>query len=62
MAICGKTWQKLYPAGRIIQLLAPLVDGKGGGKPAFARGGGKSPEKLDALMEQAPSLLEGMID
>jgi alanyl-tRNA synthetase len=38
-------------AGSIVQELAPIVDGKGGGKPAFAQAGGKSPRKLpDAIL------------
>jgi alanyl-tRNA synthetase len=57
LALTSKEWQKAYPAGKIIQILAPLVDGKGGGKPAFARGGGKAPEKLDELINQAPALI-----
>ncbi|MCX6976875.1 MAG: DHHA1 domain-containing protein, partial [Verrucomicrobia bacterium] len=35
-----------FQAGKIIQLIAPLVDGKGGGKPESARGGGKDPSQL----------------
>jgi alanyl-tRNA synthetase len=61
LALSGKAWQKTYPAGKIIQTLAPLVDGKGGGKPAFARGGGKSPDKLDDLIQQAPGLIAGLV-
>ncbi len=61
LALSGKAWQKTYPAGKIIQTLAPLVDGKGGGKPAFARGGGKSPDKLDDLIQQAPGLISGLV-
>jgi alanyl-tRNA synthetase len=37
-------------AGKIIQSIAPIVGGKGGGKPDNARGGGKDAAKLaDAL-------------
>jgi alanyl-tRNA synthetase len=31
-------------AGNLIKLAAPLVDGRGGGQPAQAQGGGKKPE------------------
>jgi alanyl-tRNA synthetase len=44
-------------AGKIIQTIAPVVGGKGGGKPEGARGGGKDPSKLDAALAQAKSLL-----
>ncbi len=39
-----------HRAGDIIRELAPQLGGKGGGKPDFAMGGGKSPEKLDAVL------------
>jgi alanyl-tRNA synthetase len=44
-------------AGKIIQTIAPLVGGKGGGKPEGARGGGKDPSKLDEALAQAKTLL-----
>jgi alanyl-tRNA synthetase/REP element-mobilizing transposase RayT len=44
-------------AGKIIQQIAPLVGGKGGGKPDNARGGGKDVAKLDAALAKARSLL-----
>ncbi len=44
-------------AGRIIQAIAPLVGGKGGGKPDFARGGGKDASKIDEALSKARSLL-----
>jgi len=60
LAVSGAPWQKAYPAGKIIQTLAPLVDGKGGGKPAFARGGGKSPGKIKELIQQASALVAAL--
>ena len=44
-------------AGKIIQTIAPIVGGKGGGKPDNARGGGKNPSKLDEALAKAKSLL-----
>ncbi len=44
-------------AGKIIQSIAPLIGGKGGGKPDNARGGGKDPSQLDAALAQAKTLL-----
>ncbi len=44
-------------AGKIIQQIAPLVGGKGGGKPDNARGGGKDASKLDEALARAKTLL-----
>jgi alanyl-tRNA synthetase len=44
-------------AGKIIGAIAPLVGGKGGGKPEGARGGGKDPSKLDEALAHAKMLL-----
>jgi alanyl-tRNA synthetase len=44
-------------AGKIIQTIAPIVGGKGGGKPDNARGGGKDASKLDEALAKAKGLL-----
>ena len=44
-------------AGKIIQTIAPIVGGKGGGKPDNARGGGKDAAKLDEALARVKSLL-----
>ncbi len=46
-----------FQAGKIISAIAPLVGGKGGGKPDNARGGGKDPSQLEAALAQAKALL-----
>ena len=43
-------------AGKIIQQIAPVVGGKGGGKPDNARGGGKDAAKLDESLAKAKTL------
>lgn len=44
-------------AGKIIQTIAPIVGGKGGGKPDAARGGGKDTTKIPEALAAAKSLL-----
>jgi alanyl-tRNA synthetase len=46
-------------AGKIIQAIAPIVGGKGGGRPDNARGGGKDVTKLDEALKKATELLAG---
>jgi alanyl-tRNA synthetase len=44
-------------AGKIIQTIAPIVGGKGGGKPDAARGGGKDTSKIPEALAAAKSML-----
>jgi alanyl-tRNA synthetase/REP element-mobilizing transposase RayT len=44
-------------AGKIMQQIAPIVGGKGGGKPDNARGGGKDASKLDEALASVKTLL-----
>ncbi|HEX3988775.1 MAG TPA: alanine--tRNA ligase [Verrucomicrobiae bacterium] len=46
-----------YQAGKIIQTIAPIVGGKGGGRPDNARGGGKDIGKLEEALQKASSML-----
>lgn len=48
-----------FQAGKIIQAIAPIVGGKGGGKPDNARGGGKDASKLDEALGKAKQLIGG---
>jgi alanyl-tRNA synthetase len=48
-----------YQAGKIIQQIAPVVGGKGGGRPDNARGAGRDVEKVGAALEAAVKVLEG---
>lgn len=48
---------KQIQAGKIIQAIAPIVGGKGGGRPDYARGGGKDASKIDEALNKAESLI-----
>lgn len=49
------------PAGQVIKELAPLVGGKGGGKPDMAEGGGNQPENLPAALKASFEIVERML-
>jgi alanyl-tRNA synthetase len=48
-------------ASSLIAKLAPIVGGKGGGKPDLAQAGGKDPEKLGEALDRAPSALRELL-
>jgi alanyl-tRNA synthetase len=57
LAAVSPEFVKNVQAGKLIQQIAPIVGGKGGGKPDNARGGGKDAAKLDEALAKAKSLL-----
>ena len=46
-----------FPANKLIQEIAPIVGGKGGGRPDNAQGAGKDASKIDAVLARARELL-----
>jgi alanine--tRNA ligase len=46
-----------FQAGKIMQAIAPIIGGKGGGKPDNARGGGKDVSKIEEALQKARALL-----
>jgi alanyl-tRNA synthetase len=49
------------PAGQVIKELAPIVGGRGGGKPDMAEGGGNQPEKLAEALEASYGIIERLL-
>ena len=43
-------------AGKVIERIAPIVGGKGGGRPDMAQAGGKDPEGLSAALAEVYAL------
>ncbi len=57
VAAVGKDYTARIAAGKLIQSIAPLVGGKGGGRSDSARGGGKDPSKLGDALAAARDLV-----
>jgi alanyl-tRNA synthetase len=49
------------PANSLIAKLAPIVGGKGGGKPDLAQAGGKDADKLDQALGSAPAAVRELL-
>jgi alanyl-tRNA synthetase len=50
-----------FQAGKLIQQIAPLVGGKGGGRPDLAQGGGTDASKVKEALGKAAELLESSL-
>ena len=61
LAAVSPAYTKKIQAGKIIQAIAPLVGGKGGGRPELAQGGGTNPGGIAAALEKAEELIRGMV-
>jgi len=57
LAATGKAHQGALPAGKLIGAVAPLVGGKGGGRPDGARGGGRDASGLPSALAKAKELI-----
>lgn len=57
---CGATAQKSVNASEVLKQLAPLIEGRGGGKPDFAQAGGTKAAGLNDAMKTAESLVSKM--
>jgi alanyl-tRNA synthetase len=57
LAIVPQSLTSKAQANKIIQAIAPMIGGKGGGRPESAQGGGTDPSKIDNAMMEAHRLL-----
>ncbi len=57
LCLVTKDLTERFHAGKIIQTIAPIVGGKGGGRPDMAQAGGPKPENLEQAIEKLPDLL-----
>ena len=48
-------------AGDMVRTLAPIVGGKGGGRPTFAEAGGKDPSRIPEMLLEAQKLVEKLL-
>ena len=48
---------KRIQAGRIVQEIAPLVGGKGGGRPDLAQGGGTDDSRLNEALDRVATII-----
>ena len=60
VATVSSDFSKKIQAGKIIQTIAPIVGGKGGGRPDNARGGGKDVSKVEAALAKAAEFISAL--
>jgi len=58
IASVSKDLTKRIQAGKLVQEMAPLVGGKGSGRPDLAQGGGADASRLDETLARVPALIE----
>jgi alanyl-tRNA synthetase len=59
VAIVPKQLTSQFQANKIIQQIAPIVGGKGGGRPESAQGAGKDISKVGQVLDEARRILGG---
>jgi alanyl-tRNA synthetase len=57
IAVVPKELTARFQANKLIQQIAPIVGGKGGGRPESAQGAGKDPSKVAEALARARQLL-----
>ncbi len=61
LSAVAPAYTKKIQAGKIIQAIAPLVGGKGGGRPDLAQGGGTNPEGVAAALAKAEEFVRASV-
>ncbi len=61
IATVSKDLTKTIKAGDLVKQLAPIVDGRGGGRPDFAQAGGKAPDKLGEMLAAVPEAVASLV-
>ena len=56
VASVSKDLSKRFQAGKLVQEVAPVVGGKGGGRPDLAQGGGPDASRLDDALARVARL------
>jgi alanyl-tRNA synthetase len=57
VAMATKALAERFHAGRLLQTIAPIVGGSGGGRPEMAQAGGKLADRLDEALRRGRELL-----
>jgi alanyl-tRNA synthetase len=57
LCVVTKDLTDRYKAGQIISRLSEMVDGKGGGRPDMAQGGGSKPEELTRALAEVYKII-----
>ncbi len=52
---------KKVSAGQVVKRIAPIVGGRGGGRPDFAEAGGKDPSKIGEMLVAARGVIETLL-
>jgi alanyl-tRNA synthetase len=58
VASVSKDLTRRFPAGKLVQEVARMVGGGGGGRPDLAQAGGRDPSKLDQALATVPGWVE----
>ncbi|WP_028583433.1 alanine--tRNA ligase [Desulfogranum mediterraneum] len=61
LALVSKELTKTIRAGEVVNRVAALVGGKGGGRPDMAQAGGSMPDKLDEAIARVPAIIEELL-
>jgi alanyl-tRNA synthetase len=61
LASVSPAFAKKVQAGKIIQAIAPIVGGKGGGRPELAQGGGIHPQRVGEALAKAEETIRAMV-